>query len=90
MQRFHQASELAQGAGEAIRCVGIDQALHHDMSRGQPVFQRRRQSHQLVPLLKDEFDADAATEQRPQDTIIGVPINAASPGRADPSVWACS
>jgi hypothetical protein len=77
VQRLHQPPELSEGAGKAIRCVGIGQALHDDMGRGQPVLQRCRQAHKLVPLLKNKFDVDAATEQRLQDTIIGIPVDAA-------------
>ena len=37
-------------------------ALHDDMSRGQPVLQRRHEANQLIPLLDDEFDIDAAAQ----------------------------
>jgi hypothetical protein len=77
VQRFHQPPELSEGAGEPVRRVGIGQALHDDMGRGQPVLQRRRQAHQLVPLLQDEFDIDPAAQQRLQRTVVGIPVNAA-------------
>ena len=49
-----------------------------DMSRGQPVgFSDAARRTQLVPLLKDEIDVDAAAEQRLQHAVIGVPIDTA-------------
>lgn len=62
VQRLHQAPELAQRGGETVGGVRVDQALHDDMSRGQPVLQRRHEANQLIPLLDDEFDIDAAAQ----------------------------
>ena len=39
VQRLHQPPELAQRAGKTVRCVGVHQALHDDMGRGQPILQ---------------------------------------------------
>ena len=77
VQRLHQPPELSEGAGETVRRVGIGQALHDDMGRGQPVLQRRREAHQLIPLFHDKFDIDAAAQQRLQRTVVGIPVKAA-------------
>src|SRR3954452_21916419 len=57
---LHQATELGEGAGEAVGCVGVGQALHDDVGRGEAVLQRRGEADHLVPLLEDEVHVDAA------------------------------
>lgn len=42
-ERLHQLSKLAEGAGETVRRVSIDQALHDDVRWAQPVLRRRRE-----------------------------------------------
>jgi hypothetical protein len=74
---LHQPAELGEGSGETVRRVGVGQALHDDMGRGQPVLQRCREAHQLVPLLKDEFNVDAAAQQRLQRALVGISVDAA-------------
>jgi hypothetical protein len=72
VQRLHQPPELAQCAGETVRCVGIGQALHDDMGRSQAVLQRCRQAHQLIPLFQDEFEVDESAQKLLQSTVVGI------------------
>src|SRR5271165_5224539 len=77
MDGLDQAPELGQCIGQTVGGGRVGEALHDDMGRRHPGFQRRDQTHQLIPLLNDDADVDGAAEQWLEWAVVGGAIDAA-------------
>jgi hypothetical protein len=77
MNGFDQTPELGQGVGQAVGGGRVGEALHDNMGRRHPGFQRRDQAYQLIPLLDDDADVDGATKQWLQRAVVAGAVDTA-------------
>ena len=70
-----EAAKSGQRLGDPVRRAGVDEALHDDMRRREPVLERRRDADELIPLLDDDGDVDHVAQQRVEWPVIGAAVD---------------